>query len=88
VAHQRPAAGLGAGERLEIAVERGELAVDMRDDGQRDRDLALRGRREVQRGELLMAVASVESCDGEPHAVINEHAWMRCSHSVRSAASG
>jgi hypothetical protein len=44
VAHQRAAAGLGARERLEVAVERGQLAVDVGDDGQRDRDLALRRR--------------------------------------------
>jgi hypothetical protein len=73
VAHQRPTARLGTRERLEVAVERPQLAVDVRDDGQRDGDLALRGRRELKRGELLVGVAPIEPGDGEAHAVVKEH---------------
>lgn len=49
------------------------MAVDVRDDGQRDGDLALRGRRELKRGELLVGVAPIEPGDGEAHAVVKEH---------------
>jgi hypothetical protein len=48
MAHQRPAGGLGAGERLELRAERRELGVDVVDHAQRDLDLPPRRRGELE----------------------------------------
>ncbi|HEX5924633.1 MAG TPA: hypothetical protein VFY45_12435 [Baekduia sp.] len=45
----------------------------MLDDRQRDGDLALRGRRELQAGELLVGVAAIEPADREADTVMEEH---------------
>jgi hypothetical protein len=73
VAHQRAAARLGSGERLEVAIDRGELGIDVLDHGQGDLDLLAGRRGEIERHEPVAGVAPIETRGGGLDAVVEEH---------------
>jgi len=75
VAHQRLAAGLAASEALQLKIEIVQYAVEVLDDAQRDGDLLLGDRGQVQVGELLAGVLALQACKApglHRHAVVKE----------------